>query len=60
MFESDEEDEGTIADENINVVSQNIALYFKSLSDFFSAVNENEKEYGNEKNTDNNKGVIDN
>ena len=60
MFESDEEDEGTIADENINVVSQNIALYFKSLSDFFSAVNKNEKEYGNEKNTDNNKGVIDN
>ena len=39
MFESDKEDEGIIVNINVNVVSQHIVSYFKSLSDYgFSSV----------------------
>ena len=61
MFESDEEYEGILFDENIIVVSQQIVSYFKSPSEYnFSDVNESDKRYANEKNTDKNIVVIDN
>ena len=61
MFELDKEYEGTVVNNNLNVVSKQIESYFKSpLCYDFSAVNKNDKEYGNEKNTDKNKGIIDN
>ena len=60
MFESDEEYEGILFDENIIVVSQQIVSYFKSPSEYnFSDVNESDKRYANEKNTDKNIGAID-
>ena len=45
---------------NINSVSQQIVSYFKSPSDFLSTVNENDKQYGNERENYANKCVIKN
>ena len=58
-FESSKEDEGLIGSLNLNAVSQQIEAYFQLPSNYvFSAAKENYKQYGNDKNTDMNKVVI--
>ena len=48
-----------IVDDNLNFVSQNITSYFESPSDhYFSTINEHDKGYVNDNNTNKNMGFI--